>query len=141
MSRDADRDSSVAAREREGTRTPEKHERPVQRPRRSRWSYLPLTRTRHKLLTGIFIIPWLSITQRVPPRLSAKRPGSLRDRAGERDIAKLITAYREGATAASLAAAHGLSLKSAKRLLHIAGVCRTSPPRQATKATPAATHP
>jgi 2,4-dienoyl-CoA reductase-like NADH-dependent reductase (Old Yellow Enzyme family) len=63
------------------------------------------------------------------PRLSAKRPWSLRDRIDERDIADLITAYREGATAASLAAAHGLSLKSVKRLLNTAGVRRTSPIR------------
>ena len=74
------------------------------------------------------------------PRPNAKRPWSLRDRLDERDIADLITAYRDGATAASLAAAHDLSLKSVKRLLHIAGVRRTSP-TQATKATPTATHP
>jgi hypothetical protein len=74
------------------------------------------------------------------PRPNAKRPWSLRDRLDERDIADLITAYRDGATAASLAAAHDLSLKSVKRLLHIAGVRRASP-TQATKATPTATHP
>jgi hypothetical protein len=67
--------------------------------------------------------------------------GSLRDRLDERDIADLITTYRQGTTAASLAAAHGLSLESAKRLLHIADVRRTLPTRRATKATPAATHP
>ena len=53
-----------------------------------------------------------------------KRPWSLRDRLDERDIAELITAYREGATAASLTAAHGVSLSSVKRLLHTAGVRR-----------------
>ncbi len=37
----------------------------------------------------------------------AKRPGSLRNRLDERDIADLLTAYREGVTAASLAAAQG----------------------------------
>jgi hypothetical protein len=57
------------------------------------------------------------------------------------DIADLITTYRDGATVTSLAVAHGLSLTSLKRLLHIAGVRRTSPTRRATKATPAATHP
>ncbi|MGH3811502.1 MAG: cytochrome P450 [Pseudonocardiaceae bacterium] len=62
-------------------------------------------------------------------------------RLDERNIAGLITTYREGATAASLATAHGLSLKSVKRLLHIAGVHRTSPTQRATTATPAATHP
>jgi hypothetical protein len=75
------------------------------------------------------------------PRPSAKRPWSLHDRLDERDIANLITAYREGASAASLAAAQGLSLKSVKRLLHTSGIYRTSPTRQATKATPTATHP
>jgi hypothetical protein len=51
------------------------------------------------------------------PRASAKRPWSLRERLSERDIANLITAYRDGATAASLATAHGVSLRSVKRLL------------------------
>jgi transposase len=75
------------------------------------------------------------------PRPSAKRPWSLRDRLDERDIAELITAYREGATADSLAAAHGVSLESVKRLLHTAGIRWRSPTQRATKATPAATHP
>ena len=66
------------------------------------------------------------------PRPSAEHPWSLRDRLDERDIADLITAYREGATAASLATAHGVSLTSVKRLLHIAGVRRTSPTQRAT---------
>jgi hypothetical protein len=75
------------------------------------------------------------------PKPSAKRPRSLHDRLHERDITNLITAYHQGATAASLAAAHGLSLTSVKRLLHTAGVRRTSPTQRATKATPTATHP
>jgi 2,4-dienoyl-CoA reductase-like NADH-dependent reductase (Old Yellow Enzyme family) len=75
------------------------------------------------------------------PRPSGQRPWSLHERLNARDIAELITAYRNGATAASLAATHGVSLKSVKRLLHTAGVRRTSPTRQATKATPGATHP
>jgi hypothetical protein len=75
------------------------------------------------------------------PRPSAKRPWSLRDCLDERDIGELLTAYRDGATAASLAAAHGLSLKSVKRLLHIAGVRRTPATRRSTKATPTATYP
>jgi hypothetical protein len=75
------------------------------------------------------------------PRPTATRPWSLRDRLTERDIAELITAYRDGATAASLAAAHSLSLSSVKRLLHIAGVRRMPPTQRAAKATPAATHP
>jgi ribulose 1,5-bisphosphate carboxylase large subunit-like protein len=75
------------------------------------------------------------------PRLSVKRPWSLRERLDERDIAKLITAYRDGATAASLAATHGVSPRSVKRLLRTAGVRRISATRQVTKATPVATHP
>jgi hypothetical protein len=50
------------------------------------------------------------------PEPSARRPWRLRDRLTEGDIADLITAYRDGATATSLAAAHGLSFKSVKRL-------------------------
>jgi hypothetical protein len=75
------------------------------------------------------------------PRPSAKRPRSLRDHLDERDIGDLITAYREGATAASLAVAHDLSLTSVKRLLDTAGVRRTPPTRRAMKATPTAMHP
>jgi hypothetical protein len=75
------------------------------------------------------------------PRPSAKRPGSLRDRLNEHDTTELITAYHQGATAASLATAHGLSLSSVKRLLRIASARRTSPTPPATKATPTATHP
>ncbi len=47
---------------------------------------------------------------RCAPRPSAKHPQSLRDRLDERDITDLITAYRQGATATSLAAGHGLIL-------------------------------
>ncbi|MDQ3765681.1 MAG: hypothetical protein M3460_31035 [Actinomycetota bacterium] len=79
-----------------------------------RWRCLPLTRTRRELLTCGFATPW-----RLPalcvPRDRAKRPYNLRDRLDERDIANLITAHRDGATAASRG--------------------------QATKATPAAPHP
>ena len=66
-------------------------------------------------------------------RPSTKRPWSFRERLDEREITQLITAYRNGATTASLAAVHGLSLSSVKRLLHIAGVRRTSSARRATK--------
>jgi len=91
------------------------------------------------VLTCGFATLWRS---RAPcsARPSAKRPWSLRDRLNDRDITELITAYREGATAASLTAAHGSSLKSVKRLLHIAGIRRT-PPTRRSKATPTATHP
>jgi 2,4-dienoyl-CoA reductase-like NADH-dependent reductase (Old Yellow Enzyme family) len=60
-------------------------------------------------------------------RPSAKRPWSLRERLDEREIAELITAYRNGTTAASLATAHGVSLTSVKRLLRTAGIRRTTP--------------
>src|ERR687894_404825 len=92
--RDADCNSSTAAKGE--TRTSEKHERLVQRPGRSRWSYLPLTRTPHKPLTCDFATPWRSLTLRLPrnpalaPKPSAKRPWSLRERLDERDIAELI---------------------------------------------------
>jgi hypothetical protein len=74
-------------------------------------------------------------------RPSAKRPWSLRERLDEREIAELITAYRDGATAASLATTHGVSLTSIKRLLHTAGIRRTIPTRQAPQAMPTTTHP
>jgi 2,4-dienoyl-CoA reductase-like NADH-dependent reductase (Old Yellow Enzyme family) len=67
------------------------------------------------------------------PKSSAKPPWSLRECLDERDIAELITAYRNGATAASLATTHGVSLRSVKRLLRTAGVRRapsTEDPRR-----------
>ncbi len=91
---------------------------------------MPLTRTRRKLLTCGFCHTAAHISPVRTPRLSAKRPWSLRDHLDERDIADLITAYREGATAASLTAAHGVSLNSVKRLPHTAGARRTSPTRR-----------
>lgn len=69
------------------------------------------------------------------------RPWSLRERLDERDIAELITAYRNGATAASLATTHSVSLASVKRLLRTAGIRRTPPTRRSAKATPTATYP
>jgi hypothetical protein len=44
------------------------------------------------------------------PRTNATRHWSLCERLTGPDIAELITVYRSGATAASLAAAHGVSL-------------------------------
>jgi hypothetical protein len=58
--------------------------------------YLPLTRTRRKLLTRGFATPQTSPAPVRAPKPSAKRPWSLRDRLDERDTADLITAYREG---------------------------------------------
>jgi hypothetical protein len=49
------------------------------------------------------------------PKPSAKRPESPRDHLDERDIADLITAYRDGATAAS----HGLNLTSVDRRVSV----------------------
>jgi hypothetical protein len=74
-------------------------------------------------------------------RPSTKRPWSLRERLDERDIGELITTYREGATAASLATTHGVSRSSVKRLLHTAGVRRTPSTRGFTKARPTTTYP
>ncbi|MDQ3765523.1 MAG: hypothetical protein M3460_30030 [Actinomycetota bacterium] len=68
-----------------------------------RWSYLPLTRTRRKLLTCGFATPRRSPALLYAPRPSAKRLWSLRDRLDEYTTSsELIAAHREGATAASL---------------------------------------
>jgi len=74
------------------------------------------------------------------PKPSAKPPWSLHERLDEREIAKLITAYRNGATIASLATAHGVSLSSVKRLLRTAGIRRTPSTRGSVKARPTATY-
>jgi hypothetical protein len=76
-----------------------------------------------------------------PARPSAKRPWSLRERLDEGDIAELITAYRKGATAASLAITRSVSLTSVKRLLRTAGVRRAPSTRRSEKATPTTTYP
>jgi 2,4-dienoyl-CoA reductase-like NADH-dependent reductase (Old Yellow Enzyme family) len=74
-------------------------------------------------------------------RPSTQRPWSLRERLDEREIAELITSYRNGATAASLAAAHGVSLSSVKRLLRTACIRRTPSTRGSMKARPTTTYP
>ena len=107
----------------------------------NRWRYLPLTRTRYKLLTCGFTTPQLAPALCVPPRLRTKPPWSLRERVDEHDIAELISAYRDGATAASLAIAHGVSLSSVKRLLHTAGARPRPSTRGPTKATSTTTYP
>ena len=84
------------------------------------WRYLPLTRTRCKLLTCDVATLRLSPAWCVAPRPSAKRPWCLRHRLDECDTVDLITACCDGATVA----AHGLSVKR-QRIWHIAGV--TSP--------------
>ena len=76
-----------------------------------------------------------------PVRPSTQRPWSLGERLDEREITELIIAYREGATAAFLATSHGVSLRSVKRLLHIAGAHRAPSTRGSRKATPTATYP
>jgi hypothetical protein len=74
-------------------------------------------------------------------RPSTQRLWSLRERLDEREIAELINAYRDGATAVSLATTHGVSLRSIKRLLHIAGARRAPSTRESREATPTATYP
>ena len=74
-------------------------------------------------------------------RPSATRPWSLRDRLDESDIADLIIAYHDGATAASLAITHGVSLRNVACLLHTAGVHRTPSTRESRKATPIGHYP
>jgi hypothetical protein len=75
-----------------------------------------------------------------PPKASTKPPWSLRERLDEREIAELITAYRNGATIASLAAAHGVSLSSVKRLLRTAGIRLRPSTRGSAKARPTAAY-
>jgi hypothetical protein len=72
---------------------------------------------------------------------STQRPWSLRERLDECVIAKLITGYRNGATAATLAAAHGVSLSSVKRLLRTACIRRTPSTRVSTRAKLTTTYP
>jgi hypothetical protein len=62
------------------------------------------------------------------PQPASKRPWSLQNRFDERTRADLIAAYRDGATAASVAVAHGLSIRSVKRLVAAAGVRRQQLP-------------
>jgi hypothetical protein len=76
-----------------------------------------------------------------PAKPNTKRPWSLRERLDEREITELITAYRNGATATSLATTHSVSLRSIKRLLHTAGVRRTPSTRESRKATLTTTYP
>jgi hypothetical protein len=81
---------------------------------RSRSSYLPLSRTPVQA-ADLPLCHTVALTSPVRAA-SAKRPWSPRERLDECKIAELITAYRDGATAASLATTHGLSLRSVKRL-------------------------
>jgi hypothetical protein len=62
------------------------------------------------------------------PQPPSRRPWSLRDRLDERTRLELIAAYRAGATAASIASGHGLSVRSVKRLVAAAGVRRKQVP-------------
>lgn len=76
--------------------------------------------------------------QRPETKSATTAPWSLRERLSEDMVQAMACAYRAGATARELAAAHDLSPSSVKRLLRIAGVRRTSPTRLSTKATPTA---
>jgi DNA-directed RNA polymerase specialized sigma24 family protein len=62
------------------------------------------------------------------PQPASRKPWSLQDRLDERTRADLIAAYRDGRTAASLAVAHGLSIRSVKRLVAAAEVRRQPVP-------------
>jgi hypothetical protein len=73
-------------------------------------------------------------------RPSTKRPWSLRERLDERDIAELITTYRDGATTASLATTHRVNLTSVTPPTH-RGVRRAPSTRGPEKATPTTTSP
>jgi hypothetical protein len=74
-------------------------------------------------------------------RPSTRRPWSLHERLDERELAELITAYRDGATAASLASTHGVSPSSVKRLLRTVGARRAPSARGSRKARPTTTYP
>lgn len=102
------------------------------------WRYLTFTRTRKLLICGI-ATPWRSQAPCVPRDRAGTRPWTLRERLDERDIAELIIAYRKGATAASLAFTHSVSVTSVKRLLRTAGVRRAPSTRGSEKATPTTT--
>jgi hypothetical protein len=75
------------------------------------------------------------------PKPSTKLPWSLHERLDEREIAELITGYRNGATVASLATTHSVSLSSVKRLLRTAGIRRAPSTRESKKTTPTTTKP
>jgi hypothetical protein len=103
--RDADSDSSTTTRE--STRTPEKDESGG--PETWAFSVKVLASYFHSTKAAdLRLCHTAALTSPArTARPTATRPWSLRDRLTEREITKLITAYREGATAASLATAHG----------------------------------
>lgn len=85
-------DSSTTAKE--GTRTPEKHERPAQRP--GPCSVEPLTAYSHSTqVADLRLCRTVALTSPVYPETEREALGSLRDHLDERDIVSLITAYRE----------------------------------------------
>jgi hypothetical protein len=94
-------------------------------PNASSGSYLPLTRTRRKLLTCGLAKSWHSSALGMLPRPGTKHQWTPRDRLDERNIVELITAYCDGTTAASVATTHGLSLKSSSAVASLPYV--TSP--------------
>lgn len=65
----------------------------------------------------------------------------LQDRLDDRTRDDLIAAYRAGTTAASIAAAHGLSIRSVKRLLASAGARRKQLPDRRHRRAPDAGSP
>ena len=112
--------------DKDGTRIPEKHEYPGQSP----WRVLGED-TCHLLAHRTSPLTWGFVTVALTSPVRAARPRtnhpwSLRERLDEREIAEPITAYRDGATAASLATIHGVSIRSVKRLLHSADVRHAS---------------
>jgi hypothetical protein len=132
---------STSIARREGTRTPEKHKCPGQKPEQCSVEILT-TYSHTTQAADLRLCHTMALTSPVHASgSSGQRPWSLCERLDERDIAELITAYRDGATAASLATAHGVSLRSVKRLLHTAGIRRTPPTRRSTKIIPTTTYP
>jgi hypothetical protein len=125
----------------EGTRTPKRYECPGQRPGHS--PVETLTAYSHTVQAAdLRLCHTMALTSSVrAARPHTKRPWSLRERLDERELAELITGYRNGATAASLATTHSVSLRSIKRILRTAGIRRAPSTRESEKATPTTTNP
>jgi hypothetical protein len=94
---------STSIARREGTRTPEKHKCPGQKPEQCSVEILT-TYSHTTQAADLRLCHTMALTSPVHASgSSGQRPWSLCERLDERDIAELITAYRDGATAASLA--------------------------------------
>ncbi len=134
-------DPNTSAAAREGTRTPTTHKRPGQRSVTCSVELL-VAYSHSTQATDLQLCHTMALTSpERTARRDAMRPWSLRERLDEHETAELITGYRNGATAASLATTHSVSLSSVKHLLRTAGVHRAPSTRGSEKATPTTTYP